>query len=292
MKLLYVLSTLLLLSACGDSNPITESNSDQPPRPVDTTEMGCYPEVSDVDCWEESVSFYDAEDIAAFCQLGCSTFGRMELFQLSGVISIDGFSNLGQIKSLEVETPYDLRTVEGFENLIEVRDHIHITTREGPLESFGGFGSVEMVGDMWVRNNLNLESFTALGNLENVSGRTPGHHQWRNQALSFDDNPKLVEINDFPHLELVPVIRMLNNESLVTPPDFPSVREVNTIAIGDHPQLERLPDFSSLRRIHQTLMVTNSPNIRQCEVDALLAQLDEAPETIQVYGLSDEPCDD
>ena len=59
----------------------------------------------------------------------------------------------------------------------------------------------------------------------------------------------------------------------------------------DRVKLNSLAGLENLRRIHKALTIENAPNLRRCEAEALIAQLDVPPEVVNLVNLSDEPCD-
>lgn len=278
-KTILGISLLLFLVACGED-----------PTPVDTEDLGCTAATSDRDCAAEDISLLirSKAEIEEFCTLGCNTIQGITFHGLEDVETLDGFGNLEKILgSLYIHFLNGPTSFSGFNNINEFRG-IEFANSSTIQEITGFNGLEETWGAVSIFANRELERVEIFDGL-----KTHGEAATE-QALNgidFKDNPNLVEVAGFTELQEAFALRFVNNATLESIDTFDKLENVSTLVFRDNPELTSLPDFPALRRMEGNLVVVNNPQIRQCDVDRLLAQLDKQPEEINVSGVSDEPCD-
>ena len=264
-----------LLMACND------------PTPVDTDAEGCGQNATE-DCSEENFSFRSRADIEEFCTNDCRHVFNLFFSGLEDVASLQGFNHF---QNDEIRSRVSFRMLNGPEQV----DGFHEVNELSGVELSGNHSVKEVVlfenltrirSSVEIDNNSSLEKLRILPNLLSQSDSN------RNNDFRIENNPVLREVGDMPLAREMSSLRVLNNDSLETFGSLESLEEMHILHFADNPNLTSLPDLSSLRRVEFVVVFRNNPKLQLCEVEALLEQLEEAPQNPSIIeGLSDEPCD-
>ena len=257
------------------------------PTPVDTDADGCGQNATE-DCSEDSFNFRSRSDIEEFCTNDCRQVSNLFFSGLEDVTSLKGFNHF---ENDDIRFHLDFRMLNGPERV----DGFHGITDLGSLDFSGNhsvkevilFENLERVRSLVeIENNSRLEKLTIFPNLLSQSDASRGND------FRIENNPMLREVGDMPLVREMGTLRILNNDSLETFGSLESLEEMHILHFADNPKLTSLPDLSSLKRVEYVIGFQNNPNLRLCEVEALLEQLEEPPQNPTIIeGLSDEPCD-
>ncbi|RVU40390.1 hypothetical protein EA187_20150 [Lujinxingia sediminis] len=292
-KRVVLIGVFILAACCGVE-----------PAELQGTPNSCFIEGSEaLDCdmepfyeeeFDRRILFKEVADLDLACEQKCKRSSRaFEFVTLHGLEAIQGFDFINALPGLGVMYTYD---VEEIDALHSVESMVGVDFRENvKLEIIKPFASLEVLEyGASFEDNPRLKDLRALANVRQI-GEIGGEYE---PGLKLLNNNSLVDMTGLERVEVIGGRFQIRDQyNLESMRGLDSLREVETLAIvnsDDDPEyvkLNSLAGLESLRRIHKALVIQNAPNLRRCEAEALVAQLEEPPEEVILVNLSDEPCD-
>ena len=152
-----------------------------------------------------------------------------------------------------------LGSVSGFNALIRVAGSLHVYGN-ADIETVNGFDMLETVGgELGFYENNELSSISGLGSLRNVG------------ELTFEYNPLLTSVPDFPLLTVTNRINLLDNSMLGTLPSFDRLETVwGNLGISNL-AVTSISGFPSLTTISGNLIIASNSRLRSVSGFPLLA---------------------
>ncbi|RAL20144.1 hypothetical protein DL240_18720 [Lujinxingia litoralis] len=242
-----------------------------------------------VDEFDLEVLFQEVSDLDLGCEQRCSRVSRtMAFFLLEGLGKLEGFHFVESVKGLRFSSMHDLREIDAFHGLTTIEQGISIYENWG-LETIEPFASLEHVGfAVGFENNYKLKDLRLLANVRQI-GEIGGSYE---QGLYLSSNKGLKDMTGLESLERIGGrFRISYETGLESMRGLESLKEVDTLRINYAVELSSLEGLENLQRVNEVLSIENSPKLRRCEVEALVAQLEEPPERVLLSGLSEAPCD-
>jgi len=96
--------------------------------------------------------------------------------------------------------------------------------------------------------------------------------------LSFDDNPRLTQVEGLDQLSALGGLRFADNDRLVALPALPSLEVLDgDLVLDDNLRLEQLGGLAALREVGGAMQITGNRSLSLDEIDVLIANLDAAP---------------
>ncbi|RVU45709.1 hypothetical protein EA187_08050 [Lujinxingia sediminis] len=237
------------------------------------------------DSW---IKIETADDLEAYCEDACEQVYRLYFYDLREVAELTGFSWLKRVEgNLNISGLRSVHTLQGFDNL-EYSNSI-IIENNFSLNAIDAFGSLREVNHLKLSSMDGIDSIQAFDHLEYLG---PADDLGDDNLGFFLDG-----MNGITHLEGLHKVREAGfvviryNKNLESIDIMESVEEVRSLAIVHNPKVASLGEWPNLRRVHQGIQIEGAPNLRRCEVEALIDQLEERPPTVELSGLSDAPCD-
>lgn len=240
------------------------------------------------------VLFESREDLEIGCEQMCSKSTRSFDFQrLEGLVSLEGFGFIDELPGLGVKFTHDLITFDAFDN---VETMVGVSVFENPhlevMETLDSLTHLEHGANF--EDNPKLVDLRALANVRQI-GEIGGRHS---PGLKLRNNMSLTSMAGLASVEVIGgQLLLADQHNIESMEGLESLQEVEYFVIlnaeypDDRVKLNSLAGLENLRRIHKALTIENAPNLRRCEAEALIAQLDEPPEVVNLVNLSDEPCD-
>ncbi len=270
--------------ACGNDD-LDELRSCTPPEEI---RLDC-----DLSPTNVSMNIETQEDIDALCQQDCG-YASGVLVDTRGFRVIEGPEILQEVERLRIAVSrYELEEIHGF-NGLRYLDNLSIgsTGADAVLHTVEGFEGLEQIRSFRIEGMTSLEQVPIPENLRILGDPdAPVEPPLYTGGALFMNRLDVENLMSLSQLEHLSAIDLKNNAELRTLEGLEDFELIRAIAIFNSPKLHTLEHLSSLRRIH-FLSLRDLPNIRYCEVDALLEQLDEPPERLSLNGLSNAPCDD
>lgn len=277
------------LLACSD--PEVE-NVDLPEACGSSVEDGADCEMSYDDSAYDWIQFHNVDQLELACEEKCLRMGEFGFYGLEGLQELTGFNFV-------VETPggsfsmHDAVRIDAFHQVSGVSG---LTFEDNfSLEDIEPFASLEEVeSGVSFRGNPKLKDLRALQNVRQIG--TQGGPV--SQGLTLERNGSLTTMKGLERLEIIyGRLRLIDQVSIESMVGLESLQEVDYFVITNpedpntQVELNSLAGLENLRRIHKTFTIENAPNLRRCEAEALIAQLEEPPEVVNLVNLSDELCD-
>ena len=234
------------------------------------------------------ISITNVRELVSVCEDACEQVYRLSFGDLRELRELTGFSWLKRVEGdLYIRGLRSVHTLQGFDSL-EFASAV-VLEDNFALKTIDGFGSLREVNHLKLSSMDGIDSIQAFDNLEYLG---PADDLGDYNLGFFLDG-----MNGITHLEGLHKVReagfvvIRNNKNLETIDIMESVEEVRSLAIVHSPKVASLGEWPNLRRVHQGIQIEGAPNLRRCEVEALIDQLEERPPTVQLSGLSDAPCD-
>ncbi len=270
--------------ACG-SDELDEIRSCTPPEEV---RLDC-----DLSPTNFSMTISSQEDVDALCQQDCG-YASGVLVDTRGMRVFEGPDVLQEVEMLTIGVSrFELEEIRGFNGLQRL-DNLEIGSRgaDAKLHTVEGFEGLVQMRTYFIEGMTSLEQVPIPENLRILGDPdAPVEPPVYTAGGLFMNRLAVENLKSLSQLEHLSAIDFQNNAELRTLEGLEDFELIRAIAIFNSPKLHTLEHLSSLRRIH-FLSLRDLPNIRYCEVDALLEQLDEPPERLSLNGLSNAPCDD
>ncbi|RDV37608.1 hypothetical protein DV096_13980 [Bradymonadaceae bacterium TMQ3] len=230
----------------------------------------------------------NVEELAQVCEDACEEVYRLSFADLRELEELTGFSWLKRVEAvLYIRSLRSAHTLRGFDNL-EYASSV-VLERNFSLNTIDAFGSLREVNHLKLSLMDGIDSIQAFDHLEYLG---PADDLGDDNLGFFLDG-----MNGITHLEGLHKVREAGfvviryNKNLESIDIMESVEEVRSLAIVHNPKVASLGEWPNLRRVHQGIQIEGAPNLRRCEVEALIDQLEERPPTVELSGLSDAPCD-
>lgn len=269
--MLFVFFVAFWTLSCGEDAPNTP--------PVDEW---CDLERPREACELDYVRIESLEDMAAICESPCT---RISLLAIENNVDneilkeLNGFT---YIRSVNIASTHS--NVKDLSFLRDVVEMQNLRVMDNPgLESLAGLEGVEFVNtcDMCERRieisaNPSLRSFKGLENITDLD------------YLTIMDNNNLEEVNGFDKLK-GGIITIDSNARIRRIAGFAGmVNNPRGINIFSNLALKRLELWPNLKSLG-SISIDRNPSLNMCDVDRILNQLDEPPQT-NIKDTNGPPC--
>jgi len=188
--------------------------------------------------------------------------GNAELLSLAGLSGLTALSG-----ELRISENAKLTSLEGLGALTEVG--ALALGDSGALTSVAGLDGLVATTTVLIERNPVLSSLAALSHLTTATG------------VFLDDNPQLASLAGLGGLtSLSDALSVKAQPALTTLAGISALTSVRALTLVDNLGLTAL-GLGELTAVSDDFLVTGNTSLRQCLVDALLAQLTTAPTTVE-----------
>ncbi|TXC75999.1 hypothetical protein FRC91_10905 [Bradymonadales bacterium TMQ1] len=243
---------------------------------------------------QRTIYYRSVSDLERACEQRCSRTTRsLHFSRMEGLTTLQGFRFIQEMPGFGVQSLRDVEVIDLFHGVDSMTGFF---IKENPeLEIIEPLASLEILEyGANFEGNPKLKDLRALANVRQI-GEIGGEYE---PGLKLSNNSSLVDMTGLEKVEVIGGrFQIRDHYNLESMRGLDSLGEVETLAIvnsDDDPEyvkLNSLAGLESLRRIHGALVIQNAPNLRRCEAEALVAQLEEPPEEVILVNLNDEPCD-
>ncbi|WP_158542616.1 hypothetical protein [Lujinxingia litoralis] len=200
---------------------------------------------------------------------------------------LTGFSWVKRVEvSLNISGLRNVHTLRGFDNL--EFSNVVVLENNFRLKTIEGFGALKEVNYLELEQMDGIDTIQAFDNLEFMGPAGDFSDSFGFFLTSMDG---IIHLEGLHKVREAGIVAIQYNENLESIDIMDSVEEIRSLSIRDNPKLSSLGEWPNLRRAHWGIEVHDTPNLRRCEVEALIDQLEERPENVELSGLSDAPCD-